>query len=106
MIRKSLFLVACLSLAACATSQMTTAAQTAEKSLIEANNLYVAIATTLNAYEALPTASASSKTAANAVEVKAYSDLLIARQAYAAGQVIDLSILAADQAFAKTAAGQ
>ena len=74
-----------LSLAACAHTNLK---QDAEKADTSANLAYVAIATTINAYE---TAHPEGAKAAEALKLKAWEALLIERQAYLAGQTIDLT---------------
>lgn len=97
--------VALLLLAGGCANGVQTASQTSEKALIEANDLYVAIASTSNAYEALPVATADQKAKLESVKRQAYSDLLIARAAYSAGQIVSVAALLADQALAKQTTG-
>ena len=76
-------------LAGCATANLK---MDAEKADTEASNAYVAIATTLNAYEA---AHPDGTAQAEALKLKAWQALAAERQAYAAGQTVDLTPLTA-----------
>lgn len=91
------------SLGACATSTLQSAAQINEKADTEASLVYAAIATTINGYEGLPSTTEAQKASVEAIKLKAWNDLQIERQAYAAGQTVILTALLADQALAKTA---
>lgn len=88
--------------AGCASNSVQSFAMIQEKAETECENLYTALATSINAYEALPSTTLAEKTKAEAVKVKAWNDLLAARAAYAAGQVVDASLLVADQAQVST----
>ena len=76
-----------LAIAGCATMNLK---MDAEKGDTEASNAYVAIATTLNAYE---TAHPSNVAQAEALKMRAWQALVIERQAYAAGKAVDLTPL-------------
>jgi hypothetical protein len=89
-----------LAIAACTTAQVTTAAQTSEKVDTEAADLYVAIATYLNADE---TATPGNVSKDEALKMKAWSDWQMVHAAYLTGQVLttaSLATLSADQAAA------
>ena len=81
--------IAALSLTACASTNLT---QTAEKADIAASDAYVAIATSLNAYEATVGANVP---AAEALKLKAWQALSTERQVYAAAGTVDLTALTA-----------
>lgn len=81
-----------LSLSACATSGAhLTPIQVAEKAETDAELAYVGLATSLNAIEI---ASPGKRASAEALKRQAWEALVHIRTAYAAGQVIDASILA------------
>jgi hypothetical protein len=101
MIRRILLAaVVAASLGACSHAQLNTAAAVQEKAETEAENLYVALATTINAYEQTDP---SSVNRLEAIKLQAWHDLQIARAAYAAGQTVDTSLLATDAMAAKAA---
>lgn len=77
-------------LAGCSTTQALSAHQTAEKAMILADGLYIAIATTENA---LVSAGKEAPADAEATKLKAWNALLTARAAYHAGNVVDVTIL-------------
>ena len=104
--RATLVVLGALALGACTTTQLSTTAQVQEKAMIAADDLYVAVATAINGYVALPSTTAAQAATANGIEVKAYNDLLVIRQAYAAGKAVDLSLLTADATAATSATGQ
>lgn len=95
-------LLAALCLAACSTSTVLTVAQVNEKAMSEANDLYVAIATAMNAWALAAPAQAP---AAMSIETKAWADLMALRTLYAAGQTVLLTALNADAATASQASG-
>ena len=73
--------------------------------MITADDLYVALATAINAYETLPSTTPQQAAFANNIEVKAYNDLLTLRAAYSAGKTVDLSLLTADASQATSVTG-
>lgn len=97
-----------LALCACTTttgsSPALTAAQVAEKVDTEANLAYVAIASALNAHEALPTTTPAQRAADEATKLKAWRALQSERALYQAG--MDASQVAASlQATLKAVGG-
>jgi uncharacterized lipoprotein YajG len=102
--RRLLTMLACTAmLAGCETSQLSSAAQINEKADTEASLLYAAIATILNGHESLATTTPAQKAHDEAIKLKAWNDLMIERQAYAAGGTVILTALQADQTSAKAA---
>lgn len=91
-----------LLLGACSTSTALTASQVNEKAMIEANDLYAAIATACNAYA---TAQPDQADKAMAVETRAWADLMAVREIYAAGQTVLLTALQADETTASAVTG-
>jgi hypothetical protein len=67
-------------------------AQLAEKADTDASLAYAAVASSVNAYEGVAGADAAK---AEALKLKAWEALMIERQAYAAGQAVDLTALTA-----------
>lgn len=70
-----------------------TPGQALEKADTDASLIYVAIASSVNAYKALPTTTPDQVANAEAIKVKAWDALGVERKAYAAGQGVDLSAL-------------
>jgi hypothetical protein len=103
--KKIAALVACLSLGACTTAQVTTAAQDNEKVDTAALALYAATAGVLNGLEALPNVTPAQTASYEAIRSKAWLDLSVVNAAYNAGQVISLAALQADNAAATAAKG-
>jgi hypothetical protein len=88
-------------LAACATSQVQTAAQVSEKIDTEAADIYVAIATYENQDESTNPGNTNKD---EAFKLKAWQDFSLVHTAYLSGQVLTtavLSTLTADQAAVK-----
>lgn len=69
------------------------ASQALEKADTDASLIYVAVAQSVDAYKALPTTTPAQAAFADTVKARAWSALGVERQAYAAGQAIDLSTL-------------
>ena len=88
-----------LALAACATSMVK---QDAEKADTAASDAYVAIATSLNAYEGVAGANVA---AAEGLKLKAWRALMTERQVYATAGTVDMSALAAIAAQAQALTG-
>lgn len=88
---KKLLLIGVLALvASCGTPGPTSPHLVAEKAIVEANDLYVAVATFANAQEQ---AGVWTTAQGEGVKTKAWNALQVARQAYALGQVVDLTVL-------------
>lgn len=98
----SIILVCCLivgpMVTGCATSQVTTAAMDSEMAETTGELLYVAVASGIQTYDALPTTTAAQAASANKVWSKAWVDLEDLRALYAAGTVITVATLAALEA--------
>lgn len=90
-----LLFAAALALTGCATASgpSPAASQALEKADTDASLIYVAIAQSVDAYKALPTTTPAQAAFADTVKARAWSALGVERQAYAAGQAIDLSAL-------------
>jgi membrane carboxypeptidase/penicillin-binding protein len=101
----AVILAAGLVLAGCA-AQALSFAQIQEKADTEAADLDAAIQSTIIAYEALPTTTPAQIAAAEKVRLKAWNDTQDIHKAYALGQVVDTTILAADQLAAQQATGK
>ena len=95
---KRLALLSAILLVGCSTLNVK---QIAEKSDTDASLAYAAVATAVNAYEAKPGVTAAQTASAEGLKLKAWEALMIERQAYAAGQTIDLTALASLVAQAK-----
>lgn len=95
-----------LSLAACATPQLMTAAQINEKADTTAALIYAAVATSINAYEAAMSPSDPRAISAEATKLKAWNDYRVAHAAYIAGQTVIITALQQDQVTAGTLTGK
>jgi len=91
----ALAVLAAAGMEACAGLQAATPAILAERADTDASLTYAAIASGVNAYEALPTTSPAQAAPAEALKVKAWAILSQERQAYALGRTFDLSGLKA-----------
>lgn len=98
--KTAIIALAVLSLGACATSATTSVHQIAEKSDISAMELYAAIGTAIDAYEATLAVTPAQKARAEAIRVKAWDDLSALNSVYLLGQTVDLTTLLADHAAA------
>lgn len=93
-----------LALAACGTVQPSTVAQDAEKADSAALASYAATGSVLDVLEAQAKASGKPIDSYEAIRVKAWNDLQLARIAIKAGQAVSMAALQADNAAANAAA--
>ncbi len=87
-------LLAALALTGCGTfTAPPMAAQALEKADTDASLIYVAVASSVNAYKALPTTTPTQGAYAEGLRTEAWRALGVERRAYAAGQAVDLAYL-------------